>query len=290
MREENQNHILRLHDGRALGYAEYGSQQGSPVLHFHAAGSSRLEHPGRDDNPPTTEVRLVVVDRPGHGLSSFQKQRTLLDWAHDVNQLADYLGLEQFAVTGWSSGGPYALACAYALPERISTAATMAGVAPLNYPGAFQGLPLPNRILAWSARSVPWLVYLTRMRMGKIITGEPSRALRLLISTLPAVDREFLEQAEVAEMILRALREGYRQGTRGPAQDDIITRQRWGFELREIRARVDIWQGGQDLNVPRHAGEYLRATLPNTHYFFRPEEGHFSMSKHWNEMMTRLLE
>src|SRR6266567_3453755 len=221
MREENQNHILRLHDGRALGYAEYGSQQGSPVLHFHGAGSSRLEHPGSDDDPPTTTVRLVVVDRPGHGLSSFQKQRTLL---------------------------------------------------------------------AWSARSMPWLVYLIRMRMGKIITGEPSRALRLLTSTLPAVDRAFLEQAEVAEMILRALREGYRQGTRGPTQDDIITRQRWGFELREIRARVDIWQGGQDLNVPRHAGEYLRATLPTTRYFFRPEEGHFSMSKHWNEMMTSLLE
>jgi pimeloyl-ACP methyl ester carboxylesterase len=290
MRQENQNHLLRLHDGRVLGYAEYGSQQGSPVLHFHGAGSSRLEHPGRDDDPPTPAVRLVVVDRPGHGLSSFQKQRTFLDWARDVNQLADHLGLEQFAVTGWSSGGPYALACAYALPERISTVATMAGVAPLTYPGAFQGMPLPNRILAWSARSVPWLVYQQRRIMGKGITGEPSRALRLLTSTLPAVDRAFLEQAEVAEMILKALREGYRQGTRGPAQDDVIIRQGWGFELREIRVRVDIWQGGQDLNVPGHAGEYLRAMLPTTRSFFRPEEGHFSLLQHWNEMMTRLLE
>jgi pimeloyl-ACP methyl ester carboxylesterase len=193
-------------------------------------------------------------------------------------------------VTGWSSGGPYALACAYALPERISAAATMAGGAPLTYPGAFQGLPLPNRMLAWSARSVPWLVYLIRMRMGKIITGEPSRALRLLTSPLPAVDRAFLEQAEVAEMILAALREGYRQGTRGPAQDDVITRQGWGFELREIRARIDIWQGRQDVNVPRHAGEYLRATLPTTRSFFLPEEGHFSLLKHWNEVLTSLLE
>jgi pimeloyl-ACP methyl ester carboxylesterase len=290
MRQENQNHLFRLPDGRVLGYAEYGSQQGSPVLHFHGAGSSRLEHPGRDDDPPTTAVRLVVVDRPGHGLSSFQKQRTLLDWARDVNQLADHLGLEQFAVTGWSAGGPYALACAYALPERVKAAALLSGEAPLDYPGAFQGLPLPNRILAWSARYVPWLVYQQRRILGKGFTGEPSRALRLLTSTLPKVDKAFLEQAGVAEMILRALREGYRQGTRGPAQDDVITRQGWRFDLREIRVRVDIWQGGQDLNVPRHAGEYLRATLPTTRYFFQPEEGHFSLLQHWNEIMKNLLE
>jgi pimeloyl-ACP methyl ester carboxylesterase len=85
MRQENQNHLFRLPDGRTLGYAEYGSPQGSAVLHFHSAGSSRLEHPGRDDDPPTPAVRLVVVDRPGHGLSSFQKRRTFLDWASDVN-------------------------------------------------------------------------------------------------------------------------------------------------------------------------------------------------------------
>ena len=95
MRQENQNHIFRLHDGRSLGYAEYGSQQGYPVLYFHGAGSSRLEHPEGDDDSPTTPVRLLVVDRPGHGLSSFQRQRTVLDWVRNVNQLADHLGLDQ---------------------------------------------------------------------------------------------------------------------------------------------------------------------------------------------------
>jgi pimeloyl-ACP methyl ester carboxylesterase len=121
-----------------------------------------------------------------------------------------------------------------------------------------------------------------------LVTAEPSRAFRLLKATLPKVDQVFLEQAEVAEMILSALREGYRQGTRGSAQDDVITRQRWGFELRKIRVRIDIWQGGEDLNVPRHAGEYLRATLPTTRYFFLPEEGHFSLLNHWNELLRYL--
>ena len=207
-----------------------------------------------------------------------------------MNQLADHLGLEQFAVSGWSAGGPYALACAFALPERVKAAALLAGAAPLEYPGAWRGLPLPNRILAWSARSFPWLVDQQRRLLGRVITGEPARALRLLKATLPEVDQVFLEQSEVAEMILSALREGYRQGARGPAQDDVLTRQRWGFDLRKIGVRIDLWQGGQDRNVPRHAAEYLRATLPITRSFFFSQEGHFSLLLHWNKVLTRLME
>jgi len=165
------------------------------VLHFHAAGSSRLEHPVAYAAGAPSTVRLLVVDRPGHGLSSFQPRRTLLDWARDVNQLADHLGLEQLAVSGWSAGGPYALACAFGLPERVKTAALLAGAAPLEYPGALGGLPLPNRVLAWSARYMPWLVYQQRRLLSKGITGEPARALRLLKATLPITRSFFLPQA-----------------------------------------------------------------------------------------------
>ena len=79
MRQEDLNQILRLRDERSLGYAEYGGRQGAPVFHCHSAGSSRLEHPGQDDDSAVSAVRLVVADRPGHGLSSFQKGRLLLD-------------------------------------------------------------------------------------------------------------------------------------------------------------------------------------------------------------------
>ena len=152
------------------------------------------------------------------------------------------------------------------------------------------GTASAQTVLAWSARYMPWLVFQQRRLPRRVITGEPSRALRLLKATLPEMDRVFLEQSEVAEMILSALREGYRQGPRGPAQDDVITRQRWGFDLRKIGVRIDIWQGGQDLNVPRHAAEYLRATLPITRSSFLPQAGHFSLLQHCNEMLTRLVE
>jgi pimeloyl-ACP methyl ester carboxylesterase len=41
-----------------------------------------------------------VVERPGFGLSDFQKGRKLLDWPEDVTAFADALGIERFAVAG----------------------------------------------------------------------------------------------------------------------------------------------------------------------------------------------
>jgi hypothetical protein len=34
---------IKLHDGRMLGYAEYGSSEGTPVFYFHGFPSSRLD-------------------------------------------------------------------------------------------------------------------------------------------------------------------------------------------------------------------------------------------------------
>jgi pimeloyl-ACP methyl ester carboxylesterase len=50
-------------------------------------------------------ISFVSVDRPGHGLSDPQPNRTLLGWADDIRQLADHLQIDQFYVEGWSAGG-----------------------------------------------------------------------------------------------------------------------------------------------------------------------------------------
>jgi len=45
------------------------------------------------------------MDRPGFGLSDYKEDRTLLGWPNDVQELADYLKIEKFAVMGCSGGG-----------------------------------------------------------------------------------------------------------------------------------------------------------------------------------------
>ncbi len=110
---------IQLHDGRTLGYAEYGIAERKALFYFHGHPGARLEARFLAEQAEQAGVRLIGVDRPGMGLSTFKANRRLLDWPDDVVELADRLRLNRFAVVGFSGGGPYALACAYKIPHLI---------------------------------------------------------------------------------------------------------------------------------------------------------------------------
>jgi len=121
MTKDRTNRTHELEDGRTLGYAEYGAPDGRPVFVFHGFPGSRLTWSAFDPQDCAGELglRVIAPERPGYGLSEFQRGRELLDWPEDVLALADPLGLERFAVLGLSGGGPYAAACAFKIPARL---------------------------------------------------------------------------------------------------------------------------------------------------------------------------
>jgi pimeloyl-ACP methyl ester carboxylesterase len=106
---------IALPDGRLLAYAEFGDPDGRPVLFLHGTPGYRLNIWATDAELRSAGVRLVAPDRPGVGRSTPQPDRRLLDWADDIHHLADTLGLERFALVGFSNGGPHAAACAHTL-------------------------------------------------------------------------------------------------------------------------------------------------------------------------------
>ena len=111
---------IRLKDGRTLGFVEYGDPTGTPALYFHAWPISRLEAAPANELAQEMEIRLISLDRPGCGASSWQPGRKLDNWPADVAGFADAMKLPHFAVIGNSGGAPYAAACAAKLPERIT--------------------------------------------------------------------------------------------------------------------------------------------------------------------------
>src|SRR5438046_6812360 len=122
---------LRLRDGRRLGYCEHGVRAGKPILYFHGWPGSRIEAQLAAPAARRYNARLIAVDRPGFGMSDFKAHRTLLDWPADVAELADTLGLDRFAVAGVSGGGPYALACARRIPDRLTSVIVVCGLGPM---------------------------------------------------------------------------------------------------------------------------------------------------------------
>lgn len=121
---------LSLPDGRKLAYSEYGDSHGKPVIYFHGFPGSRVEGLLMDAVAKRLGLRIVAPDRPGFGRSDFQAGRRLSGWQKDVASLADALSFERFSVLGISGGGPYVLACAEQLAERIDKASIVCGLGP----------------------------------------------------------------------------------------------------------------------------------------------------------------
>ncbi len=158
------NQIITLKAGRKLCYAEYGDLDGMPIMVFHGNPNSRLLWGVIPGSPFLPGVRLIAPDRPGFGQTDFKKGITTLEnWSNDIVALADSLGIEKFAIFGPSGGGPFALACAWKIPERLTAVGIFASVGPF-LPETVEKLAAPIRTMWKNAPRLPGL-YRVQMRV-----------------------------------------------------------------------------------------------------------------------------
>lgn len=252
---------LRLRDGRLLGYAEWGDPAGKPVLYFHGLHSSRLALYQSPAFFATHGVRFITVDRPGIGLSSYQPGRTLLDWPADVAQLADALGLARFAILSLAGGGMYALACAAALPDRLTGVACVSPSAPLGIPGI--SVPGATGRLMRLARRAPWALWTVYALLAPRLRRDPQRITRLLGSGLAEPDAQVVARPDIQQMQIAMFLEAFRSGYRGEVRDVVIASRPWGVRIEEIALAVRLWDGDQNRLVPPSHAQYLAYALPN---------------------------
>ena len=90
---DTESQTFGLKDGRLLGYGEWGDSDGIPVFLFHGTPGSRILTRAFDAAARDKGFRLIGVDRPGYGLSTFQEGRTILDfpWAGPAGVLMSLL-------------------------------------------------------------------------------------------------------------------------------------------------------------------------------------------------------
>ena len=265
---------VELAGGRTLCVERFGARDGAPVLYFHGLPGSRLDFVLRDDVFSEAGLDVVAIDRPGFGGSTFVRGRTLLDWPRDVEALADRLGLDRFAVAGYSSGGKYSIACAAALPERVSLAASLAGTGPPEIPGFRKSLDAYDRVtmtLATRARPLALALWGVMRRMA---LGRPERFVAAVEKELSAPDRAALADPATRAAWLRTLQESLRPGAAGVIEDWAIEARPWGFSLEEIRVPVRIWHGDCDNVVPFDHSRYLARRIPGAQLTVMGGRGH----------------
>jgi pimeloyl-ACP methyl ester carboxylesterase len=249
---------------------------------FHGAPASRLFAP----NPVTTAeagIRLITVDRPGYGRSDPRPGRQILDWPDDVVQLADTLGVQEFDVSGHSSGGPYVLACVYKVPERIRRVALISCVAPF---GDSPAEPLTDDdALTVLARQDPARAAAEFAQSVAFLVETPERFLDL---PRPEPDVKVLADPDIRSMLSSTIRDALKQGTDAYGWDCALERRPWGFELSDIETNVSIWQGGQDKALPPADATVLAAGLPRSRSHFVAGEGHGLILARWQEILGDL--
>jgi pimeloyl-ACP methyl ester carboxylesterase len=279
-----------LRDGRALTYGEMGDPSGTPALLFHGTPGSRHQVMVDDAPMVAAGVRCIAPDRPGYGGSTYAKHRRLVDWADDVAELADHLGLDRFAVLGVSGGGPHAAVCAARLGDRVTSLGLLSSVGPLDERGSEAGMMPVNRMFARLARKVPAVNALPFGLMAAMGRRAPDRLVAQLKKSAPKADAAVLDRPEVAESVRLDLATASKTAGRAAAQDFALMARDWGFRLKDIAVPTDVWQGGADVNVPPAHARRLAAAIPDAELHLFEGEGHLLCLDHMDDILRNALE
>lgn len=272
-----QSSKITLPDGRMMAYAEYGDPNGYPLIWCHGNPGSRRD---ADLLEPTllqaAHVRAIVPDRPGIGLSTWRANRKINEWPTDLAALTAALKIERFALMSLSAGAPYALACARAMPHRITRAGIVSGVGPLDVLTDAERRQQGPAYFVMARRSY-WLVRIVTWLMQRGL-HQPDKLMTQVLATLPSADQTVINEPRTRQSFLNMLHEAFRQGGRGLAWDATLIARPWGFSPREIKLPVYLWHGDADRNAPLAMGGYLAEQIPNSYLYILPGEGHFSVA------------
>jgi pimeloyl-ACP methyl ester carboxylesterase len=269
--------LLTLRDGRRLAYLAVGPADAAAAFHFHGHGSSRLEALALADAAEKARVRLIAFDRPGIGCSDPRPGDRLLDWPCDVEEAADLMEIPHFAVQGMSAGGPYALACAHALRDRV-TACSLVSAVPT--PGiALLAGPAVRRLAWWVARTFP--NYLRRrlkdFRPDDMTEAMLRARMQRMGQWLGGEDLRLMQDPAKLDLLARTMVESGRQNGQGNRSEIERLSQPWGFDIRKISAPVFLFHGDEDRIMHVAPARKMARVLKVCAATFYPGEGHFSV-------------
>jgi pimeloyl-ACP methyl ester carboxylesterase len=259
-------HRVKTSDGRTLAVAEWGDPAGLPLIAMHGTPGGRISYWEDPTIYARHGLRRITYDRPGYGESSRLAGRTVADVIADVEAIAAQLGIERFAVTGGSGGGPHALATAALMGDRVIRALIASSPAPIDADG-----------LDWTAGQTEgnvaeWRAATDGEAAIRALT-EPEREVTL--ARLREGRTDFLgdsyemseaDQAQIAKhlsLIADHFLNALAPGVDGWVDDDIAFVTPWGFDVSTIRVPVYLTYGRVDTLVPPAHGDWLAARIPN---------------------------
>jgi pimeloyl-ACP methyl ester carboxylesterase len=283
---------IAVGEDRQIGFAEFGVPQGRAIFWLHGTPGARRQIPTEARVYAEREnIRLIGIDRPGIGSSTPHQYGTVLEFADDMRTIADVLGIDKMAVVGLSGGGPYALACAAAMPDHVVVAGVLGGVAPAAGPESIGG-----GAMALGTAIAPFLqvagtpIGLAASLLIRFIRPVASPAADMYGLVSPPADRRLLARPEVKAMFLDDLLNGSRKQLAAPFADIVVFARYWGFHLDQVKVPVRWWHGDHDHIVPFAHGQHVVARLPDAELYSLPGESHLAGLGRGEEILRTMLD
>lgn len=277
--------VLRLGDGRALGYKIYGDPAGAPLLFLHGTPGSRLKFAIGHGAGRELGLAIIAPDRWGYGLSEAPSAPALPRFSADMAALMDHLGHGQFAVGGLSGGGPFAVAVAAGLASRVTALALVSPMGPIEDPGCRRSLSPFHRfaftVLPRAPRAIGAMFAIFRASLRH----SPGLAAQLTTLRAGTGDKALIARPEIARWLLGSFLEGLRDSVAGPAVDLQLFSRSWNVDFEAIRAPARLWIGTADTAVSLGAARLLARSIPACAITEMPGEGHFWVAANYREVL-----
>lgn len=272
---------LRLPDGRAMAWAEYGSPRGLPCVLVPDTGSSRLAPSWLlHDSALPSAIRLLAIDRPGIGASDPIGFGGTEQPAEDLRRLVETLAVGRVAVIGIGRGADDAFAFAARYPALVSSVSAVSVRLP-NREATRRSLlhPLGRRGRTWAGPLACWVD-----TAGKDADLTLESTWRRMLDRLDPQAAEALADRWMESDFRDAVAADAAQinpAWTAPARS--AGPPAWVLDPGAVRVPVELWHGEQETGTTLAAVQAFADGLPR--WTVRPAAGSSAVLGSWTQIL-----
>ena len=283
---------ITLRDGRVLEYFTLGPENGYPVVHFDALAGMTIDIVGYPaeclEHLEQENVRLITPCRPGGFRSDMKVMTSLRNFAPDVEELLDQIGVDRFSICSVSYGSGSAMAVAHELQHRVDRIV----MSSVSYPGYkhpdwreldlfYQMSGILGRYWPSMLRQIiPFLVRSVMQNVDRYFDRTCKKA-------KSPHDIALLSHPTMRRRTVEMLAERTASGMDGMVEENLLNAQGWDFNVQDIRVPVDIAHGTLDNVTPVQGAELLAEHLPEARLFRLQDKGHYHHIVTWPSLLAR---
>ncbi|MBX3489069.1 alpha/beta fold hydrolase [Parvibaculum sp.] len=252
--------FVALPDGRRLCYREYGDPAGPAVLMLRSPLGSSLVASEDVEAAETRGLRLVVLERPGSGLSTPHPDLTHASFARDVELFVDAIGVGTFTLAANSSSVPLGLFAAAHLGTRVRRIVLM--TSRFEAPMPRKGRPGMVNYFFSNLRRHPWLLDSTLFILRAKMSRPFMRSLVFHFFEKSPADFALIERdPALVESLIDQTMESIGETVQGLVQESHLLLRMAQPDFSGVTAPVHLLHGEEDGVIPL---DEMKAQLART--------------------------